>query len=39
MIKETKAWEIIKGFRGEGINKEKMIDLLVRFPSWQKRKE
>ncbi len=30
MIKETKAWEIIKGFRGEGVNKEKVIELLVR---------
>lgn len=30
MIKETKAYEIVKGFRGEGVNEEKLVDLLVK---------
>ncbi|MDD3170217.1 MAG: acetate--CoA ligase family protein [Candidatus Pacebacteria bacterium] len=30
MIEETKAREIVKGFRGEGVNKEKLVDLLIR---------
>lgn len=28
MMKETKAYEIVKGFRGEGIDEEKIIDLI-----------
>ncbi|MDD5696616.1 MAG: acetate--CoA ligase family protein [Candidatus Pacebacteria bacterium] len=30
MLEETKAYEIIKGFRGQGVNKDKLVDLLVR---------
>jgi len=30
MLEETKAREVVKGFRGEGVNREKLIDLLVR---------
>ncbi|HQM24587.1 MAG TPA: acetate--CoA ligase family protein [Candidatus Pacearchaeota archaeon] len=30
MIKETKAYEIVKGFRGEGVNEEKLIDLILK---------
>ncbi len=30
IIKETKAYEIVKGFRGEGFNEEKLIDLIFK---------
>lgn len=30
MMRETKAYDIIKGFRGEGIDEEKMIDLILK---------
>jgi carbamoylphosphate synthase large subunit len=33
MIKETKAHEIVKGFRGEGINEEKIVDLIFKLSS------
>ena len=33
MMKETKAYEIVKGFRGGGINEEKIIDLISKLSS------
>ncbi len=33
MMKETKAYELVKGFRGEGINEEKLIDLITKLSS------
>ncbi|MDD3292971.1 MAG: acetate--CoA ligase family protein, partial [Candidatus Pacebacteria bacterium] len=33
MMKETKAYELVKGFRGEGINEEKLINLIIKLSS------